>query len=108
MTTSRRGPGTRGARPPANSSRTVSASFAAKNFGALVDAVREGGATYVVERSGQPVVHVVPAPVRRATLADLAGLYREAGRLSEDYLREVEHGAARLNRPSIPKDPWAS
>jgi antitoxin (DNA-binding transcriptional repressor) of toxin-antitoxin stability system len=97
-----------GALLPATSSRTVSASYAAKNFGALVDAVRGAGATYVVERSGQPVVHLVPAPVRRATLADLADLYREAGRLSEDYLREVEHGAARLNRPSIPRDPWAS
>lgn len=97
-----------GALLPATSSRTVSASYAAKNFGALVDAVREAGATYVVERSGQPVVHLVPAPVRRATLADLADLYREAGRLSEDYLREVERGAARLNRPSIPKDTWAS
>jgi antitoxin (DNA-binding transcriptional repressor) of toxin-antitoxin stability system len=108
MKASRHEPGTRGAGHPAASSRRVSASYAAKNFGALVDAVREAGATYVVERSGQPVVHVVPAPVRRATLADLADLYREAGRLSEDYLREVERGAARLNRPSIPKDPWAS
>ena len=94
----------RAARP----ARTVSASYAAKNFGALVDAVREAGATYVVERSGQPVVHVVPAPVKRATLADLADLYREPARLSEQYLREVERGAARLNRPSIPTDPWAS
>ena len=108
MKTPRRGPDKSGASLPATSSRTVSASYAAKNFGALVDAVREAGATYVVERSGQPVVHVVPAPVKRATLADLAGLYREAGRLSEDYLREVERGAARLNRPSVPRDPWAS
>ena len=108
MKTTRRVPDTSGAHPPATSSRTVSASYAAKNFGALVDAVREAGATYVVERSGQPVVHLVPAPVRRATLADLADLYREPGRLSEDYLREVERGASRLNRPSIPRDPWAS
>ena len=108
MKSHRRGPDRSGASLQATSSRTVSASYAAKNFGALVDAVREAGATYVVERSGQPVVHVVPAPVRRATLADLADLYREAGRLSEDYLREVEHGSARLNRPSIPRDPWAS
>ena len=104
----RGGPDRSGASLPATSARTVSASYAAKNFGALVDAVREAGATYVVERSGQPVVHLVPAPVRHATLADLADLYREPARLSEEYLREVERGAARLNRPSIPKDPWAS
>jgi antitoxin (DNA-binding transcriptional repressor) of toxin-antitoxin stability system len=108
MKTLRRGPARGGATTPGASSRTVSASYAAKNFGALVDAVREAGATYVVERSGQPVVHLVPASVRRATLADLADLYRGPERLSEDYLREVERGAARLNRPSTPKDPWAS
>lgn len=95
--------------PPGRaSSQTVSASYAAKNFGSLVAAVREAGATYVVERSGQPVVHLVPAPVRRATLADLSDLYRDPGRLAEDYLREVERGAARLNRPAVPRDPWAS
>jgi len=92
----------------ARSARTVSASYAAKNFGALVDMVRETRALYVVERAGQPVVHVVPAPGRRATLADLADLYREPGRLPDNYLREVERGAARLNRPSIPADPWGS
>jgi hypothetical protein len=104
----RHGRNTNSSRLPATSSRTVSASYAAKNFGALVNAVREAGATYVVERSGLPVVHLVPAPVRRATLADLADLYREPARLSKEYLREVERGAVRLNRPSIPRDPWAS
>jgi antitoxin (DNA-binding transcriptional repressor) of toxin-antitoxin stability system len=97
-----------GRRQPPPSARTVTASYAAKNFGALVDAVREAGATYVVERAGQPVVQVAPAARLRATLADLAGLYRESGRLSEDYLREVERGIAHLNSPSVPSDPWGS
>ena len=96
-------------RPTAPSrSRTVSASYAAKNFGALVDSVRETHAVYVVERSGQPVVRVVPAPSRPATLTDLADLFREPGRLPEEFLREVEHGIAGLNRPAVPRDPWAS
>jgi hypothetical protein len=86
----------------------VTASYAAKNFGALVDAVREARAVYVVERAGQPVVHVVPAARSRVTLADLAALYRDPGRLSEEFLREVEGGIAFLNQPAVPSDPWAS
>jgi len=89
-------------------SRVVSASFAAKNFGTLVDAVREDRAAYVVERAGQPVVKVIPVPRAAATLADLAAVYRTAGRLPEEYLRAVERGLALLNGPAIPRDPWAS
>ena len=99
---------TGGHRPSTSSRRTVTASYAAKNFGALVDMVRETRALYVVERAGQPVVHVVPAPGRRATLADLAEMYRDARRMPEEFLREVEQGIAHLNRPSIPADPWGS
>lgn len=103
----RRLPGSRAGRLR-RSSRTVSASYAAKNFGALVDAVRENRAVYVVERAGQPVVQLVPAPRLHATLTDLADLYREPGRLPEEYLREVQRGIAQLNSPSVPRDPWAS
>lgn len=99
---------TRTAAKARSSARSVSASYAAKNFGALVDAVRETRTAYVVERSGQPVVHIVPVPGRRATLKDLSDLYRESGRLSEEYLREVERAVVRLNRPSVPSSPWGS
>lgn len=88
--------------------RSVTASYAAKNFGALVNAVREERAAFVVERSGVPVVEIISASGARATLADLAAVYRGPGRLPEEYLREVERGVALLNRPAVPGDPWAS
>ena len=88
--------------------RAISASFAAKNFGALVDTVREERAAYVVERAGVPVVEVIPARRVRATLADLAAVYRGPDRLPEEYLREVDRGVALFNRPAVPGDPWAS
>ena len=40
----------------------VSATEAAKNFGRLIDRVRETRATYVVERGGTPVATVSPGP----------------------------------------------
>jgi hypothetical protein len=107
--TSRRRQSLERARPGgAGRRRSVSASYAAKNFGALVDAVREERAAFLVERSGVPVVEVIPARGARATLADLASVYHGPGRLPEEYLREVERGMALLNRPAVPGDPWAS
>jgi antitoxin (DNA-binding transcriptional repressor) of toxin-antitoxin stability system len=92
----------------ASSSRRVTASSAAKNFGALVDQVRETRATYVVERAGVPVAQIAPAPGARPTCADLVDGLRASGRLDERYLKEVEQGMAFLNEPSVPSNPWES
>lgn len=88
--------------------RTISASEAAKNFGALVDRVREERAAYVVERSGVPVVRVVPVERERATVADLVAVLRAAPSPDPAFLDEVERGVAFLNKPAVPRDPWAS
>ena len=108
MTTRRRQPSDRARPGGAGGRRSVSASYAAKHFGALVGAVREERAAFVVERSGVPVVEVIPARGARATLADLAAAYCGPDRLPEEYLREVERGVALLNRPAVPGDPWGS
>ncbi len=86
----------------------VTASDAAKNFGALVEQVRETRATYVVERAGVPVVQITPAAAPRPTVADLADCLRGAGRLDERYLAEVERGIAFLNEPFVPSSRWES
>lgn len=88
--------------------RVVTASEAAKNFGALVDMVREEHAAYVVERAGTPVVHIVPIVRDSATLADLAAQFRGNDRLDASCLREIERGIAFLNQPSMPPDRWES
>ncbi len=96
-------------RPPGARPRVVSASEAAKSFGALVNRVREEHAPYVVERAGAPVVQI--SPVERgagATVADLVDLLRGGGRLGEPYLREVEEGIRLLNKPASLKTPWES
>lgn len=96
-------------RRPGRRPRVVSASEAAKNFGALVNRVREEHATYVVERAGAPVVRI--SPLERgagATLGDLVDLLRGADHLGEAYLREVEAGIRSLNKPASLKTPWES
>jgi hypothetical protein len=93
---------------PGAPGRVVTASEAAKNFGALVERVRETRATYVVERAGVPVVEIAPVAWTRPTVADLVGWLRAPERLDESYLAEVERGVAYLNEPSIPANRWAS
>jgi prevent-host-death family protein len=88
--------------------RVVTASEAAKNFGGLVDKVREERAVYVVERAGTPVVRIAPVDPPTATVADLVDLLRGPDRLDERYLREVEHGVAFLNQPAFPATRWES
>lgn len=95
--------GRRRARP-----RAISASEAAKSFGALVDRVREEQAAYVVERSGVPVVEVSPVRRRNVTLADLVAVLGAGPSPTEAFLRDVERGVAFLNEPAIPSDRWGS
>jgi len=86
----------------------VSASSAAKNFGALVGRVREEQAVYVVERAGVPVAQVAPVARTQATLADLVAAIRSGPQADEAFLRDVERGVAFLNKPAVPGHPWAS
>jgi prevent-host-death family protein len=86
----------------------VTASEAAKNFGALVGRVREERADYVVERAGTPVARISPVARTDVTVADLVDVLRGPDRLDEDYLREVEKGVAFLNVAVLPESRWES
>jgi antitoxin (DNA-binding transcriptional repressor) of toxin-antitoxin stability system len=88
-------------------SARVSATEAAKNFGRLVDRVREERMTYVIERGGTPVATI--APVERApfTMADFKALIGGAPRVDDEYVRAVERAASRHNRPRVRRNPWA-
>jgi len=85
----------------------VSATDAAKNFGRLVDRVREERATYVVERGGTPVARIGPVERARFTMADFKALAGSLPRAGDTYLKAVERAAARHNRPRARRNPWA-
>lgn len=84
----------------------VSATEAAKNFGRLVDRVREERATFVVERGGTAVARI--APVERApfTMADFKALVATLPRPGDDYLQALDRAVARRNRPRVRRNPW--
>jgi antitoxin (DNA-binding transcriptional repressor) of toxin-antitoxin stability system len=85
----------------------VAATSAAKNFGTLVDRVRDEGATFLIERHGHVVAQIGPvSAVPRTTLRRVAAYLKRAPKLDEQMLRFVEEGIAAANRPAVPHDPW--
>ena len=84
----------------------MSATDAAKNFGWLVDRVRETQATYVVERAGVPVAQVGPVEHVVFTMADFKALAVEGPRAGDEYLTAVSRAIERHNRPRLRKNPW--
>ena len=90
--------------------RSVSATYAARNFASLVNRVREEGTAYVVERSGKPVAEIRPVEDRVVTMREFVALFPAEARrpADEEYLRAVEEGVAFVNRAEIPARPWDS
>jgi len=85
----------------------IAATDAAKNFGELVDRVREEGATYIIERHGRPVAQIGPVETEeRKTLRDLIQALQSAPKLDEEVLRYIEEGIEFFNRPEVPKNRW--
>jgi prevent-host-death family protein len=84
----------------------VSATEAAKNFGRLVDRVREEHATYIVERGGKPVAQIGPAAGQSFSMADFKELVRRLPSVGSEYLDAVGRAAARHNRPRVRRNPW--
>jgi len=87
---------------------TVTATEAAKNFGRLVNRVREDRTTYVVERGGAPVAEIAPVARRVSTFRDLKAWIADQTRprADKEYLRIVEDVVRSHNKPRVPRNPW--
>jgi hypothetical protein len=96
------------ARGRKTSARTVTATAAAKNFGRLVDLVRETQAEYVVERDGHAVVTIGPAGLDECRVSDLAALLNALPAPSAALTREVAAARAAGNKPALPRSAWDS
>ena len=98
-----------GPRSPAScGGRVVTATETAKNFGAIIDRVREDRAVYVVERGGTPVAEIGPVKAKTVTIRDFAEFIRSGSVPSpgDEYLEAVEEGVARWNRLEVPENRW--
>jgi prevent-host-death family protein len=90
-----------------NADKRIPATTAAKNFGTLVDRVRDHGTTFIVERHGRPVAQIGPVgATTKGTLKSLAAYIRQAPRIDEQTLKFIEEGMAVANRPAVPVNPW--
>ena len=88
-------------------SESVAATDAAKNFGRLVDRVREEGVTYVIERHGRPVAQIGPMQIEEPkTLRHLIDAIHAAPKLDEEVLRYIAEGIAICNTPEVPRNRW--
>lgn len=87
---------------------SVSATDAAKNFGELVDRVREGGIAYIVERKGRPIAQIAPVTSRRCTVADLAAWLGEERGAPAEFITAVRTHVRHANRPRVPRARWGS
>jgi len=86
----------------------IAATDAAKNFGELVDRVREERVTYVIERHGRPVAQIGPvATDERKTLRGLIEALQAAPKLDEEVLDYIEEGIDTHNKPEVPRNRWA-
>ena len=84
----------------------MSATEAAKNFGRIVDRVRETRATYVVERGGTPAVRIAPIEQGPFTMSDFKDLVSRLPHADADYLENVARASAAHNRPRVRRNPW--
>ena len=84
----------------------VSATDAAKNFGGLIDQVRDADAGCVVLRQGHPVVRIVRVDRTSCTMRDLAR-WLETRRPGDDaFAEEVRAHVKDRNTLKVPVNPW--
>jgi prevent-host-death family protein len=84
----------------------VTATDAAKNFGELVDRVREAGTDYVVERKGRPIARISPIVTRRCTMGELVAWLESRREPPDDYAAAVNDYLRAANRPRRPAARW--
>ena len=85
----------------------ITATEAAKNFGRLVDRVRDERATYVVDRGGAPVVRISPAAPPACTVRDFKALVASRRPRDQEYAKAIEAVVARHTKPRLRRNPWA-
>jgi len=84
----------------------ISATEAARSFSDLLNRVRYGGDSFVVERGGEPICLISPVGPPRRTARELATLLREAPKPDRGFAEAVEQ--ATRGQPQLPGTAWES
>ncbi len=83
----------------------LTATEASRRFSALLDAVEETRASYVVVRKGMPVARIGPAEPSSMTAGEFLARLRQAPAVDEDYADDIDRYRAAL-APLDDADPW--
>jgi len=88
----------------------IPATEAAKNFGRLVDRVRDEQEVYLIERGGTPVAQIGPVERRAGavTMTQFKALVEHLAHPGDEYRDHVQRVVAKHNRPQPRRNPWAS
>ncbi len=84
----------------------ISAGELKKRLSDVLAKIRERGDSYVIERDGDPVAHLIPPPGKAgSSLGEALAAWRAAGEPDTGFADDLERiGAADLP----PEDAWAS
>ena len=82
----------------------ISATKAARNFSDLLNRVRYGGESFIVERGGKPMCEILPARPPRFNGRELADLLRSLPKPDEDYFAGIESLLAK--QATVEKSGW--
>lgn len=82
----------------------ISATEASRNFSEILNRTRYGGESFVVERNGEPVAEIRPAP-KRSTVADLIDFLENTPLPDPDFRRDMQEIIAQ-RKWDYPRDPW--
>jgi prevent-host-death family protein len=82
----------------------ISATEAVRRFSDILNRVRYRGDEFTIERGGEPVCRIIPAGIRRLTVAELAEVLATAPAPDPEFLDEVE--ALSRNQPRVPDAAW--
>jgi hypothetical protein len=91
---------------PAQSSRVVSATRAARSFSELLDRVCYRGESFVIERGGELVCEMSRVKPPRFTGADFLTLVHSLPKPDPRFSNAVKK--ATRQKPAIPESPWES
>lgn len=89
------------------SSRSISATDAARNFADVVNRVRYRGEEFLIEKGGEPVARLGPVSLPRSagTVRDLVRLVERLGS-DPEFAKQLDEIIAQDNQPLRPENPW--
>jgi len=85
--------------------KRISATEASRSFSRVLDQAEHNGESFIIERNGQPVAELRPAP-RSSTVADLVTFLREVPLPDESFRDDMLEIIEQSSR-DVGRDPWA-